>query len=243
MDVRSSEMTKYASNAMLATKISFMNEIANLCDRVGADVERVRVGMSLDERIGPHFIFPGAGYGGSCFPKDVRALSRLGAENDYETQILDAVEGVNNLQKSNLVDAALAHFESLEGKRIAVWGLAFKPKTDDVREAPALVGIEKLVEAGATVFATDPIALDNAAEELKHLGDKVTFEHDEYEVLGDADALLIFTEWNQYRSPDFDRIKSLMKSPVIFDGRNLYRPSRMSDRGFHYESIGRPTVG
>lgn len=243
MDVRSSEMTKYASNAMLATKISFMNEIANLCDRVGADVERVRVGMSLDERIGPHFIFPGVGYGGSCFPKDVRALSKLGQEHDYDAHILKSVNDTNVRQKMRLVEAAQAHFGSdLKGKRIAVWGLSFKPKTDDVREAPSLVGIRGLVEAGATVFASDPIALDNAASELADLGDRVQFAHDEYEVLEGADALLIFTEWNQYRSPDFERMKVAMKSPVIFDGRNLYRPSKLSEFGFHYDSIGRPTV-
>ncbi len=242
MDVRSSEMTKYASNAMLATKISFMNEIANLCDRVGADVERVRVGMSLDERIGPHFIFPGVGYGGSCFPKDVRALSRLGAENDYDTQILDAVNTTNVRQKLRLVEAARGYFGDLKGKRIAVWGLSFKPRTDDVREAPSLVGIEALVEAGATVFASDPIALDNAASELEHFGEKVKFAHDEYEVLSGADALMIFTEWNQYRSPDFERIKEELAAPVIFDGRNLYRPTKMKELGFHYDSIGRPTT-
>jgi UDPglucose 6-dehydrogenase len=242
MDLRSAEMTKYASNAMLATKISFMNEIANLCDRVGADVEHVRIGMSLDERIGPHFIFPGVGYGGSCFPKDVRALSRLGHEFDMETGVLDAVESINDRQKLRLVSAAREHFGSLEGRTFAVWGLAFKPKTDDVREAPALIGIRALVAAGAKVRATDPVALENAQAELADLGDAVTFEHDEYDVLDGADALLIFTEWNQYRSPEFDRILGLLKSPVIFDGRNLYSPSKMKKLGIHYDSIGRPTV-
>lgn len=242
MDVRSAEMTKYASNAMLATKISFMNEIANLCDRVGADVENVRIGMSLDERIGPHFIFPGVGYGGSCFPKDVRALSRLGAEYDLHTAVLDAVEDINDRQKLRLVAAAREHFGSLEGKTFAVWGLAFKPKTDDVREAPALVGIRALVAAGAKVRATDPVALENAQHELADLGADVTFMDDEYDVLLGADALLIFTEWNQFRSPDFERMKSLMKAPVIFDGRNLYNPAKMKKYGFHYDSIGRPTV-
>ncbi len=242
MDLRSAEMTKYASNAMLATKISFMNEIANLCDRVGADVEHVRIGMSLDERIGPHFIFPGVGYGGSCFPKDVRALSRLGHEFDMETGVLDAVESINDRQKLRLVSAAREHFGSLEGRTFAVWGLAFKPKTDDVREAPALIGIRALVAAGAKVQATDPVALENAKHELADLGDAVTFEHDEYDVLEGADALLIFTEWNQYRSPEFDRILAALKSPVIFDGRNLYSPAKMKKLGIHYDSIGRPTV-
>lgn len=242
MDLRSAEMTKYASNAMLATKISFMNEIANLCDRVGADVEHVRIGMSLDERIGPHFIFPGVGYGGSCFPKDVRALSRLGHEFDMETGVLDAVESINDRQKLRLVSAAREHFGSLEGRTFAVWGLAFKPKTDDVREAPALIGIRALVAAGAKVQATDPVALENAQAELADLGDAVTFQHDEYDVLEGADALLIFTEWNQYRSPEFDRIVGALKSPVIFDGRNLYSPSKMKKLGIHYDSIGRPTV-
>lgn len=242
MDVRSAEMTKYASNAMLATKISFMNEIANLCDRVGADVEKVRVGMSLDERIGPHFIFPGVGYGGSCFPKDVRALSRLGAENDFLTALLNSVEDVNNRQKLRLVHDLKEHLGSLKGKTIAVWGLSFKPKTDDVREAPALVGIERLVSEGATVRATDPVALENAQEELAHLGDKVSFYKDEYETIKGADALLIFTEWNQFRSPDFKKMKEIMAAPVIFDGRNLYSTAKMREYGFHYDSIGRPTV-
>ncbi len=242
MDLRSAEMTKYASNAMLATKISFMNEIANLCDRVGADVEHVRIGMSLDERIGPHFIFPGVGYGGSCFPKDVRALSRLGHEYDMETGVLDAVESINDRQKLRLVTAAREYFGNLEGRTFAVWGLAFKPKTDDVREAPALIGIRALVAAGAKVQASDPVALENAQKELADLGDAVTFEHDEYDVLEGADALLIFTEWNQYRSPEFDRILGSLKSPVIFDGRNLYSPSKMKKLGIHYDCIGRPTV-
>lgn len=242
MDVRSAEMTKYASNAMLATKISFMNEIANLCDRVGADVEQVRIGMSLDERIGPHFIFPGVGYGGSCFPKDVRALSRLGAENDYLTAVLNSVEDVNNRQKLRLVHAAKEHLGGLKGKTIAVWGLSFKPKTDDVREAPALIGIERLVSEGATVRATDPVALENAKDELSGLGEKVQFFKDEYETIQGADALLIFTEWNQFRSPDFKKMKEIMSAPVIFDGRNLYSPEKMKEYGFHYDSIGRPTV-
>lgn len=242
MDVRSAEMTKYASNAMLATKISFMNEIANLCDRVGADVEKVRVGMSLDERIGPHFIFPGVGYGGSCFPKDVRALSRLGIENDYQTAMLNAVEDVNNRQKLRLVLAARDYFGSLAGKTIAVWGLSFKPKTDDVREAPALLGIERLIAEGARVRATDPVALENAREELAEYGDKITFYEDEYEALKGADALLIFTEWNQFRSPEFEKMKEIMASPVIFDGRNLYATAKMKKLGFYYDSIGRPTV-
>ncbi len=242
MDVRSAEMTKYASNAMLATKISFMNEIANLCDRVGADVEKVRVGMSLDERIGPHFIFPGAGYGGSCFPKDVRALSRLGHENGLDTQLLNAVEDVNVRQKSRLLEALTEYYDNLDGKKIAIWGVSFKPKTDDIREAPSLVTFEALAKTGATIVATDPAAMENAQEEYPELAKSITFVKDEYEALKDADALVIHTEWNQYRSPDFDRMKELMATPAIFDGRNLYRPTKMAARGFHYFCIGRPTV-
>jgi UDPglucose 6-dehydrogenase len=240
MDVRSAEMTKYASNAMLATKISFINEIAAICDEVGADVEKVRTGMSLDERIGPHFIYPGVGYGGSCFPKDVRAVASLGKEHGAATILLDAVRDVNNEQKLRLYHAAKAKFGSLDGKKFAVWGLSFKPRTDDVREAPALLNIRRFVDEGATVAATDPEAIDNARRELGGLGDSAQFSEDDYTVLEDADALFIFTEWEEFRSPDFERIAGLMKSSVIFDGRNLYRPERMRELGFDYFSIGRP---
>lgn len=239
MDVRSAEMTKYASNAMLATKISFMNEIANLCERVGANIENVRTGMSLDERIGPHFIYPGVGYGGSCFPKDVRALNKLGEANSFPTKILGAVNAVNEKQKRRLLERAEENISDFNGKKFAVWGLAFKPRTDDVREAPSLDCIPKFLEGGASVVANDPVARENAESELPN-HDALHFTSDMYSALEGADALFIFTEWSQYRSPDFDRIKSLMKTPLIFDGRNLYNPEKMKEKGFTYVSIGRP---
>lgn len=240
MDVRSAEMTKYASNAMLATKISFINEIANICDEVGADVEKVRTGMSLDERIGPHFIYPGVGYGGSCFPKDVRAIASLGKENGTDTKLLDAVRDVNGEQKLRLYHAAKAKYGSLEGKKFAVWGLSFKPRTDDVREAPSLLNIRLFVEEGAQVAVTDPEAIENAKRDLGNLGDAVKYSADDYAVLEDADALFIFTEWEEFRSPNFERLQGLMTAPVIFDGRNLYRPEKMRELGFDYFSVGRP---
>jgi len=243
MDVRSSEMTKYASNAMLATKISFINEIANICDQVGADIEQVRTGMSLDERIGPHFIYPGVGYGGSCFPKDVRALASLGRESGAQTLLLDAVRDVNREQKLRLYHAAKNKLGSFEGKRIAVWGLSFKPRTDDVRESAALINIRRFVAEGASVSATDPESIANARRDLEADGtnlDAVSFYEDDYAVLEGADMLFIFTEWPQFRSPDFKRIKVLMSAPVIFDGRNLYSPEAMKKAGFDYFSIGRP---
>lgn len=246
MDIRSAEMTKYASNAMLATKISFMNEIANLCDAAGADVELVRQGMSMDERIGPHFIFPGAGFGGSCFPKDVRALAYLGGQLGKQTDILSAVESVNTRQKTRLIDMAQGFFHNeLKGKHFAVWGLSFKPNTDDVREAPSLISIRALLEAGATIAATDPIAIEQAKDYLKDLGpllDNLRFDDNDYEVLKGADALFIFTEWNEFRSPNFKRMASLMKAPVIFDGRNIYDPQDLKARGFTYFCIGRATL-
>ncbi len=241
MGVRSAEMTKYASNAMLATKISFMNEVANLCEAVGADVEMVRQGMSFDERIGPHFIFPGAGYGGSCFPKDVRALQRLGHQHGAHTSILSAVHDVNERQKLKLAAAVQARFgEDLSGRSFAIWGLSFKPKTDDVREAPALETIRWLAERGATIRAHDPAARDNAAGELAELAQRVEFFGDEYDALRGADALVIHTEWSIYRSPDFDRIKALLTAPIVLDGRNLYDPAGMLELGFDYYAIGRP---
>lgn len=246
MDIRSAEMTKYASNAMLATKISFMNEIANLCDAAGADVELVRQGMSMDERIGPHFIFPGAGFGGSCFPKDVRALAYLGGQLGKQTDILSAVESVNTRQKTRLIDMAQGFFHNeLKGKHFAVWGLSFKPNTDDVREAPSLISIRALLEAGATIAATDPIAIEQAKDYLKDLGpllDNLRFDENDYDVLKDADALFIFTEWNEFRSPNFKRMATLMKAPVIFDGRNIYDPQDLKARGFTYFCIGRATL-
>jgi UDPglucose 6-dehydrogenase len=239
-DVRSAEMTKYASNAMLAAKISFINEIANLCDAVGADVELVRRGMSMDERIGPHFIFPGVGYGGSCFPKDVRALARLGDQQGQPTHMLDAIETINGAQKLRLFELVNHRFDGdLHGRSVAIWGLSFKPLTDDVRESPAIVTIRRLVQAGATVTASDPAALEVAREALADLGDAVRLSESSYAALEDAEALLIFTEWNEYRSPDFDRMRALLRQPLIFDGRNLYQPDHMRSRGFEYHCIGR----
>lgn len=243
MDVRSSEMTKYASNAMLATKISFINEIANICDQVGADIEHVRTGMSLDERIGPHFIYPGVGYGGSCFPKDVRALASLGRDSGAQTLLLDAVRDVNREQKLRLYHAAKEKLGSFEGKKIAVWGLSFKPRTDDVRESAALINIRRFIDEGATVAATDPESISNAQRDLEAAGtnlDAISFFEDDYAVLEGADVLFVFTEWPQFRSPDFKRVKALMNAPLIFDGRNLYSPEAMEKAGFDYFSIGRP---
>ena len=216
-----------------------MNEIANLCERVGANIENVRNGMSLDPRIGPHFIYPGVGYGGSCFPKDVRALNKLGDVNNFETKIMQAVNDVNVKQRQRLVERAVEMFgEDLSGKRFAVWGLSFKPRTDDVREAPSLDSIPALVERGATIVAHDPIAIENAQKEVP-TSDSVQYVADAYSALEGADALFIFTEWSEYRSPDFDRIKSTLNSAVVFDGRNLYRPEKMESFGFKYISIGR----
>ncbi|MGH7566330.1 MAG: UDP-glucose dehydrogenase family protein [Gemmatimonadota bacterium] len=239
MDVASSEMTKYAANAMLATRITFMNEIANLCERVGANVDEVRIGVGSDRRIGPAFLFPGAGFGGSCFPKDVRALERLADEVGYEFPIMRAVHAVNEAQKRLLGEKIRRHFgEDLTGRRFAVWGVAFKPRTDDIREAPALILIEDLLFAGAEVAVFDPEAMDNAR---RVLGDRVTFSDSAHEALEGADALVVVTEWNEFRFPDFDRIKKSLKEPVVFDGRNVYDPRAMSDLGFVYVSIGRPS--
>jgi UDPglucose 6-dehydrogenase len=242
MDVRSAEMTKYAANAMLATKISFMNQVANLCERLGADVAAVREGIGSDSRIGYDFLFPGVGYGGSCFPKDVKALVKSAEENSYDFALLRAVELVNERQKQVLPQKLIAYFGSadpsqpLQGKRIALWGLAFKPRTDDMREAPSIVIVEQLLQAGAEVRVHDPVALTEA----KHIfGDRVTYNANEYEILRDADALVIVTEWNEYRNPDFERIATLLTKPLIFDGRNLYEPRRMKHIGFEYFAIGR----
>lgn len=240
MDEKSAELTKYAANAFLATKITFMNEIANFCELVGADVDKVRIGIGADERIGKRFLFPGIGYGGSCFPKDVQALVNSGLENNYSFEIIKAVMEVNESQKTILFPKMKNFFRGdLSGKKIALWGLAFKPDTDDIREAPALYMIDELVKAGAKVTAYDPEAMENVKGVV---GDKISFAENEYEALKDADALLICTEWGVFRNPDFDKMKSLMKDSVIFDGRNLFEISEMNKNGFYYSSIGRSVV-
>jgi len=241
MDIASAEMTKYAANAMLATRISFMNEIAALCERVGADVDLVRKGIGSDTRIGPSFLFPGPGYGGSCFPKDVKALMRTAHEYGATLQVLDAVELANQRQKRRLFEKLeLALEGNLRGARIAVWGLAFKPNTDDMREAPSLSLIEALLAAGATVTAHDPAAME---ETRRRLGDVIRYAESNYDALEGADALVIVTDWNEYRHPDFTRIKSSLRRPVVIDGRNLYNAARMRSLGFVYDSIGRvPTM-
>ncbi|TBH70602.1 UDP-glucose dehydrogenase family protein [Aquirufa antheringensis] len=240
MDERSAELTKYAANAFLATKITFMNEIANLCELVGANVDEVRKGIGTDSRIGKRFLFAGIGYGGSCFPKDVQALAKTSAENDYEFKILDSVMQVNESQKTKLIPHLAKHFKGdLAGKKIAMWGLAFKPYTDDIREAPALYNIDALLELGATVSAYDPEAMGHVKQLM---GDKITFTKNPYEALENADALLIVTEWPQFRTPDFERMDSLLKNKVIFDGRNLYELNQMQELGYTYYSIGRQTI-
>jgi UDPglucose 6-dehydrogenase len=240
MDERSAELTKYAANAFLATKISFMNEIAQLCERLGADVDMVRRGIGSDDRIGKRFLFPGIGYGGSCFPKDVQALVYSANEVKYEFQILNAVTSVNEKQKLHLVNKIKRYYNNdLAGKHFAIWGLAFKPNTDDIREAPALEIINALVESGATVAAFDPEAINNVKAAI---GDKITYAETQYDCLENADALIIATEWNEFRTPDFDKIISLLKDAVVFDGRNLFDVEQMEKKGFHYESIGRPLV-
>jgi UDPglucose 6-dehydrogenase len=239
MDERSAELTKYAANAFLATKISFMNEIAQMCERLGADVDMIRKGIGSDERIGRRFLFPGIGYGGSCFPKDVKALVHSAKEVNYEFKILDAVTEVNETQKSHLVTKIKRYFGNLAGKHFALWGLAFKPNTDDIREAPALEIIEALLTEGATVAAFDPEAMNNVKEVFR---DKITFCETTYDCLNNADALIIATEWNEFRTPDFEKMLSMLKEPVIFDGRNVFDVAAMEKKGFHYESIGRPLV-
>lgn len=240
MDEKSAELTKYAANAFLATKITFMNEIANLCERVGADVDKVRIGIGSDDRIGKRFLFPGIGYGGSCFPKDVQALARSAKEANYEMKILDAVMEINETQKTIIVPKLKNYFSNdLKGKKIALWGLAFKPDTDDIREAPALYIIEELLKAGAVISAYDPEGMNNVG---KLFGNKIAYGLDEYSVLEGAEALVICTEWSLFRTPDFDRMKSLMKNHVIFDGRNLYGLDQMEEQKFYYCSIGRAVV-
>jgi len=240
MSLRSAEMTKYAANALLATKISFINEISRLCDAYQADVEEVRNGIGSDTRIGYKFIYPGVGYGGSCFPKDIKALIHMARQVGYDSEILKAVESVNNTQKSILISKVTKHFgNDLHGKTFAIWGLAFKPQTDDMREAPALIIIKSLLSLGARIKAYDPVAMPEAR---KVLGDNpaITLCANEYEALMDADAMLLITEWRQFRYPDFSRMKSMMKQPVIYDGRNQYDPRQVRELGFSYYAIGRP---
>lgn len=241
MSPESAELTKYVANAMLATKISFINEMANLCEKMGGDINDVRRGIGHDQRIGFSFLFPGVGYGGSCFPKDVRALASMSKGKDLLPTILDAVDEVNDRQKHVLTHKVDAHFgDDIKGKRIAIWGLSFKPKTDDIREAPALVLIDALLERGASVIAFDPEAVENVREEL---GDKIEYAASSMEAIEGVDALAINTEWDVFRHPDFEEIKAKMNAAVIFDGRNLYDPAQLSGLGFKYYSIGRPTVG
>lgn len=240
MDEKSAELTKYAANSFLATKISFMNEIAQLCELLGADVDMVRKGVGSDERIGRRFLFPGIGYGGSCFPKDVQALVKSSVEVNYDFQILTAVMDVNEKQKLHLIPKIKAYFNNdLKGKHFALWGLAFKPNTDDIREAPALYMIDELVKAGATVSVFDPEAMNNVK---KLLGDKVEYAENQYGALNNADALIIATEWNEFRTPDFLKIVTSLKNKAIFDGRNLFETKAIKELGFHYESVGRATV-
>jgi len=237
MDRRSAELTKYAANSMLATRISFMNDLANLCEILGADIELVRKGMGSDGRIGPKFLYAGPGFGGSCFPKDLRACITTGREVGYDLKILDAVVAVNEKQKRLLGEKVLKHFGgNLKGKRIAVWGLAFKPGTDDIREAPALVLIDQMLAAGAEVVGTDPVAMSAVR---KQLGDKIRYEESNYVAAEGADALVLVTEWNEFRRPSFDRLKATMRQPVIFDGRNIWNPAELRAAGFTYSAIGR----
>lgn len=246
MDIRSAEMTKYAANAMLATRISFMNQIAGLCERMGADVAAVREGIGSDSRIGYDFLFPGPGYGGSCFPKDVKALIRTAEESSYDFLLLKAVEEVNERQKEVLAEKLIKALgapdeeKPLTGRTVACWGLSFKPRTDDMREAPSLTIIERLLAAGATVRAHDPEALTEAR---KHFGDLIGYSTNQYEILSGADALVVITDWHEYRNPDFDRIKDSMKQHLIVDGRNLYKPLRMKESGFRYIPLGRAGSG
>jgi UDPglucose 6-dehydrogenase len=238
MDCPSAELAKYAANAMLATRISFMNEVAMVCDRFGADVDQVRKAVASDRRIGAAFLFPGVGYGGSCFPKDVKAILKFSGDRKYRFRILEAVESVNEAQKLRLLEKVDRHFgKSLKGKRVGVWGLAFKPRTDDMREAPAIPVIRGLLARGAKVQAFDPEARDVAK---RIFGSKVTYSRSAYDAVKGVDALLVVTEWNEFREPDFKKIKRLMRTPVIFDGRNIFNPQQIRELGFTYGSIGRP---
>ena len=240
MDVKSAEMTKYAANAMLATKISFMNEIANICEKVGADANKVRIGIGSDQRIGYSFIYPGVGYGGSCFPKDVQALKKIAEDYNYDAQLIEAVEQVNNRQKFSISNKIVERFgENLEGKTFALWGLAFKPGTDDMREAPALYTIKELVKRGAKVKAYDPKAMEEAKTFYLKNVEGVQYFESKYEVLKNSEALILLTEWKEFRSPDFNEIESLLINPVIFDGRNQYNAFNLTQKGFEYYQIGK----
>ncbi|CAM1352067.1 UDP-glucose dehydrogenase family protein [Tenacibaculum ascidiaceicola] len=240
MDVRSAEMTKYAANAMLATKISFMNEMANICERVGADVNNVRAGIGSDSRIGYSFIYPGAGYGGSCFPKDVKALKKIAEENGYDAQLIKSVEDVNNRQKFVIANKIINKFgEDLSGKTFGLWGLAFKPGTDDMREAPAIYVVKELVKRGAKVQAYDPKAMEEAQHFYLKDVENINYKNTKYEVLDNADALILLTEWKEFRSPDFSEIEKQLKAPVIFDGRNQYTTYGLEEKGFEYYQIGK----
>jgi len=238
MDIASSEMTKYAANGLLATKISFVNELSRLCEKVGANIEMVRIGIGADPRIGPQFLFAGVGYGGSCFPKDVDALTRTGAQHDAPLKILEAVQEANKRQRSHFIDKILKHYgqNGIAGKRFAVWGLSFKPRTDDIRDAPSIDIIKALIERGASVRAFDPVAMENTG---RILGDSIEYCAGNYECLEGVHGLIIVTEWNVFRHPDFDKLKELLAEPVIFDGRNLYDPAKMAEKGFIYYSMGR----
>jgi UDPglucose 6-dehydrogenase len=236
MDTTSAELCKYAANSLLATRISFMNEIANVCELVGADVDQVRKAIGVDRRIGMSFLFPGVGYGGSCFPKDVKALLRSSSDRGYDFRILRAVEDVNDIQKERLVEKMKRHFETLKGRTIALWGLAFKPRTDDMREAPAIAIIDRLLALGASVRAYDPEAMPTA---LRIFDSRITLCEKSYDALAGADALAIVTEWNEFREPDFEKMRKLLKTPIVFDGRNIYSPEHMRVLGFTYFSIGR----
>jgi UDPglucose 6-dehydrogenase len=243
MDEKSAEMTKYVANSFLATKISFMNEVANLCELLGADVDAVRMGVGSDDRIGKRFLFPGIGYGGSCFPKDVMALEKMATSSGYDFKILEAVSLVNSTQKEIIINKIMDHYNNnVKGKIFALWGLAFKPDTDDIREAPAIQIIKGLIAAGARIVAYDPQATENVKKVLGSSKDNITYKDDEYESLKNADALIIATEWSVFRTPDFMKMKKLLKEPIIFDGRNIYELDSMRENGFHYESIGRGKV-
>src|SRR5690554_1209102 len=239
MDEKSAELTKYAANAFLATKITFMNEVANFCEIVGADVDKVREGMGADTRIGHRFLYPGIGFGGSCFPKDVSALLKSGQEHNFNFSIIDAVLNVNSKQRIKLLDKVLDYFGDIKGKKFALWGLAFKPDTDDIREAPALYLIDELINRGAEIVAFDPEAMENVK---KQIGDKISYVENQYQALDRADALLIATEWSVFKNPDFSLIKSKLKTPLIFDGRNIFNLSDMQEKGVYYSSIGRQTI-
>jgi len=242
MDIRSAEMTKYAANAMLATKISFMNEIANICEKVGADVNNVRIGIGSDNRIGYSFIYPGCGYGGSCFPKDISALTKLATEVNYNAELIDAVENINNRQKFVVSNKVITRFgEDLSNYTFAIWGLSFKPETDDMREAPSLYVINELIKKGATINAYDPKATNEAKSHyLKNLPINY-FEH-KYDALEDSDALIILTEWKEFRSPDFDKLKSKLNQSIIFDGRNIYKDLKIENEGWEYHQIGKKSI-